>query len=588
MGRSIRYITFLVFTTLLVLAGCSLLPWQSSRYRGDTSEVYFLDVGTDSAREITYTLKLGDNVGDVYMAFVNYGNDATAAPALVSSSVTSDVQQASDPARSVQDAIKPAVTTDQPAVRRIEPAEIARFNNNPPPMVPAGARAAASPVESVVPRADTLGDSQSFYQYDGSFSNPIQRQATLRLVRSDGNGMTLNIWVDDSLFLDVAPDLTGMVTPDKIVALADAFLIAGEHNDIYDWVSTMLGAPWGPHGFSNLIDASNADTIDILLVDILRDFATDSGVIGYFWGKDNYIRTANGQDSDESNERIMFYLDAPMYGQLENGTWSATNSWPELVFSTLAHEFQHMIHFYQKTVLRTGGADSQTWLNEMLSLITEDIVAFDMGVPGPRGVDPNTVADGSDQPAGNTGGWLGYFNEYNDEGLYAWDFDDPIANYAVTYGLGSFLVRNYGGPELARAAVQNGYVGTGAIEQALNDVRARTTYREALSRWAAGVLISNEQIDPTSSDAPDGVYNTGTWFEYGLDGAVYHLGSINLFNHDSSAVSGPKVGTNLPASDRPAGSAVYFRAGAGLTGTHEWTINIGPTTDVVVVVKQAG
>ena len=70
-----------LFGTLLTfLGGCSLFPWQSSRYGGERSEVYFLDIGRDEPREVTYTLRLRDNVADIFFAFVNYSDGTTPRP----------------------------------------------------------------------------------------------------------------------------------------------------------------------------------------------------------------------------------------------------------------------------------------------------------------------------------------------------------------------------------------------------------------------------------------------------------------------------------------------------------------------------
>jgi hypothetical protein len=385
------------------------------------------------------------------------------------------------------------------------------------------------------------------------------------------------------------------VTQEKVESLADQFLVPGSDNDIYDWVTTILGEPWGAHTFENLLSVTDyGQTIDILLVDILRDGNTESGVVGFFWGKDNYYRTSGtGSYTDQSNQRVMFYLDAPMYGQLEDGSWSEDQFWPQLIFSTLAHEFQHMIHFYQKNVLRTG-TDSQRWLNELASMVIEDLVSYQMEVPGPRGVDPMLYPAGTAGPTGIVDGWLGHFNAYNDTGIYEWDFDDPQANYAVNYGFGSFLARNHGGAPFIRALVHNDFVDELAIEAAFEAVGDRTTLREALSEWAAAVLTSDERIVPWEGGDLDSVYNAGQWFESTVDSITYRLGSINLYNHVSgsgvSAVEGPQVysGDDLGNGDtQEAASVVYYQAGSSATGKLEWEISLGANTDLVVVAKAA-
>jgi hypothetical protein len=230
----------------------------------------------------------------------------------------------------------------------------------------------------------------------------------------------------------------------------------------------------------------------------------------------------------------------------------------------------------------------------MMSLVIEDFLSVEMGVPGPRGVDPvlNPAGDGGDP--GIRDGRLGEFNADNDTGIYSWVQSDPSANYAVNYARGAFLARNYGGASFVRAVVQNEFTGRDAIEAALDALRMRVTYRESMSQWAAAVLVSDETIVPWDGGNLDSVYNAGGWFESSIDGVLYRLGSINLYNHEvvdgGTVLSGPRVftGTSVgTATVRPGGSVVYYQGGSGLTGSHEWSLSIGPHTDVVVVAKAA-
>jgi hypothetical protein len=561
------------------LGSCSLMPWQSDRYGGEASEVYFLDVGRDSERDISYKLRLGDVYADVYFAFVNYGPLSSPQP-LVSEAVA-----------------EPAMTPSY-APTRTESSTVSDFNNRPPALEPGVSPRGVTAAGDVVPRAgESEGADRVFYQFNGdfSYSSAVEITATLQSRNTQQDGATVNIWVDDNWWSTFPEDSTDLVTQTKADALADAFLrpddVAGVSNDIYDWVTDMLGEPWGEHGYANLLSpADYGKTIDILLVDVLQDGSTDGGIVGFFWGKDNYLATSSGLITDYSNERIMFYLDAPIYAQLQEGEWDVANSWPELGISTLAHEFQHMIHFYQKNILRRSGLGTETWLNEMLSLVTEDILADKLGIAGPRGVSEAAAPAGDAGESGNSAGWLPYFNVDNDISLYAWNDADPIPNYAVNYAFGAFLARNYGGPAFLHETVQSFPADESAIEQALDSLGYREDFREVLSRWAAAVLVSDEVIVPFEEDAGlPASYNAGTWFESSYMGTTYRLGSINLFNYLGQGLQeGPKIYYSSPVgndSRRPSGSTVYYLAGEDLTGTVSWDITLGATTDMVVVVK---
>ena len=77
-------------------------------------------------------------------------------------------------------------------------------------------------------------------------------------------------------------------------------------------------------------------------------------------------------------------MDSAYFAVPDGPTWEVTDRGPSVIIGTLAHEFQHMIHFYQKPVVRD--ADSESWLNEMASEVAEDLIADKMMVSGPRGV----------------------------------------------------------------------------------------------------------------------------------------------------------------------------------------------------------
>ncbi len=221
---------------------------------------------------------------------------------------------------------------------------------------------------------------------------------------------------------------------------------AGASNDIYDWVTAMLGPEWGAHQYTDLIDPN--DEITIWLCDIEDDDSFDGGVVGYFWSKDNHVNVPGQQYIEYSHERVMFTIDAVMYANPAGGAvgWNATDYWPEEIYSTLAHEFQHMIHFYQRAVLRDAIVDGDTWINEMASQVVEDLLADKMDVIGPRGV---TGADGTAGAQNNTEGRLPLFNYLNDISLTYWpQGGGGLENYSITYAFGAWLARNYGGAML--------------------------------------------------------------------------------------------------------------------------------------------
>ncbi|GAH46426.1 unnamed protein product, partial [marine sediment metagenome] len=94
-----------------------------------------------------------------------------------------------------------------------------------------------------------------------------------------------------------------------------------------------------------------------------------------------------------------------------------------------------MIHFYQKAVKRTG-TNSETWINEMCSMVAEDIISKNLDIDGPRGVDAGT---GDAGPPDNENGRLPLFNVFNDISVPEWDHQ-PY-NYSINYAFGAYLSR---------------------------------------------------------------------------------------------------------------------------------------------------
>jgi hypothetical protein len=270
----------------------------------------------------------------------------------------------------------------------------------------------------------------------------------------------------------------------------------------------------------------------------------------------------------------MFTIDAVMYAIKDGGTWDSTDSWPEEIYSTLAHEFQHMIHFYQRAVLRDAMATGDTWINEMASQVVEDLLADKMGVIGPRGVDG---ADGTDGTAGNTAGRLPLFNAYNDLSLSDWNND--LASYSITYAFGAWLARNYGGAKLLNRLMQCASTGPASIEDIVSLETGRSeSFSRLLQRWSAAQLLS-DATDPSAGYR----YNAGAFFDSTVDGNAYRLGSINLYNYTPAPYlyTRSTVGSYQPLST----SQALCQGAIPGTGVLAWTLDMPDGVIASVVVK---
>ena len=307
-----------------------------------------------------------------------------------------------------------------------------------------------------------------------------------------------------------------------------------------------------------------------------------SRVYGYFYSVHNYLRTARAT----SNERLMFFMDAALMADREGPTWEVSDRRPSAIISVLAHEFQHMIHFYQKYVLRNGL--SETWLNEMASEVAEDLVADKIESNGPRAVAHDDPAAGE---PGIERGRLPRYNFHNDIQVTAWDSSDPLKHYSISYALGAYLARTYGGAPLFGDIVASGQSGVAAIEAALRSHGHAESFGDVLANWAVANLLSDDPQAPSPYR-----YNAGgTWSTSRSGGETYRLGSIDLYHyryHYGSGADDYLDGPKLYGFDqlregirRDPHSNAYTALGR-MTGTVRLQVHADAGVRITVVMKE--
>ncbi|MFA6508642.1 MAG: peptidase M30 [Treponemataceae bacterium] len=443
-----------------------------------------------------------------------------------------------------------------------------------------GIRALAFPGNVTSPRAYIAGsDTNDFYHPDTYIPN---YDATCRkvvgpiTVASDSTPRTLIIWVSNV-------EWGTRITQPMVDALADRFLKTGDDNDIYDWLTKILGPEWGTTSYTNLIP--HTGDVHILLTDIEGDASPNGGVVGFFYAVNNFTP---GTYSD-TNQKIMFVIDSYMYANDTSnaGSWSADGFWPKEIFSTLAHEFQHMIHFYQKAVVAGAGDSADVWIDEMCAQMAEDLLADKMGVPGPRGVD---YTIGSSGPANNTEGRIPIYNQYSYLPLAVTDSGSfGLLDYSTAYAFGAWVARNYGGAAFLKNVVCSAYMDKEAVEKAAAAGGATLADLDSLiQRWAVSVMGSDR------ADMPVGyVYNTGDWKTSTVNGSTYKLGSIDFhkylpydaYSGTYGQTPGPMYLTSSgPTSNLSASSNVYYAAARSFAGkkSFEVSLPVGVTMTVVV------
>ena len=214
--------------------------------------------------------------------------------------------------------------------------------------------------------------------------------------------------------------------------------------------------------------------IHILIFDLFSDNRTGN-VFGYFMSKDY----SPYDETYHSNECCMFYLDAYL-----------TKDKLEMAYSTLAHEFQHMINHYNKTLLAYNTESTQPWFTEMLSMLCEDMLQNYLGIS-----DENSPI--SRMQSFNTG--------YYQHGITEWQ--NSQNSYANVYAFGAYLIRNFGGIKLLSAIGKNKKNNKDSITQALQTLGYDETFDSVFLKFSQALIYEdsnkltlNKEITETLDD----------------------------------------------------------------------------------------
>lgn len=319
----------------------------------------------------------------------------------------------------------------------------------------------------------------------------------------------------------------------------NSFVLLGkEFDSCYELETAIIGDPKYDEYRDNIFVPWNKKVI-IFVSDLYGDATKDqdSGVVGYFYNGDMYKQefvdkfvnikqvglTTQPVDEDDpayvhSNEASMFYVDSKFL-----------TTHKETVYTTLVHEFNHMINFITKTLkymTANPSVDVQnmpnhmcdTWFTEMLAMTTEDMFCDFLSTE-------YTESPMARLPLFNLFYYYGFRNwdsyTVKDSSGQTIDIDSIYVSYANTYAFGAFLARNYGGIDLIKEIATNGYVNEQAINQAL--IKRGSTYKEALSNFAL-VLINTAA--PTSAQ----LAQTGENYYYTMNRSAKKTGEELYFD----------------------------------------------------------
>ncbi len=349
----------------------------------------------------------------------------------------------------------------------------------------------------------SVGDTKTLHINVGELGGNSyeEKQATLR-----AKGEHCYVWVLDDYYADSADGVNVNTT------VAETF--ANKFDTIYNLVREAFGKEseylrvlskdtsknkytYDPDvAIGELSDTGSM--VNLVLFDIEGD--GESGDIngmtaGYFHSKDFYYcedtidASSTGQESlgidiyNQSNVGKYLYLDSAI-----------ANSKPRDAYSTIAHEFNHMVTAGMKEI----GVKAQvsTSYNEMLAMVCEDMMQEKLEL------------EDSESPKNRTSGFnTGYYTA----GITEWNKDGKeLQCYANSYTFGAWLFRQYGGAALSKEMEENAYVDNESIVSAVNTVNSTSySFEDLLGQFAQAITGSDtytHKKDATTTVTYDG-YN---------------------------------------------------------------------------------
>lgn len=243
--------------------------------------------------------------------------------------------------------------------------------------------------------------------------------------------------------------------------------------------------PVGPDGDSRLT---------ILITDSM---ATE--IAGIFYGVDLFARNANDVQLRESNARKIFYLKYSLTSDIVR-------------YGTMAHEFQHMVNYWQKRTLGGSNLYEDTWLNEGLSKFAEEVCGYG-------------ILEGDD----NTARLIRLSQQkFADLSLTGWTGMD---SYGLSYLFVRFIAQEnrYGTTyrDITRKLVNSSLVGTANVEAVTGESFATT-----MARWGASLYLNRHTSTDPQGYGLKGLNLAGSYSGISLPGfkpvTAPVSGSINL------------------------------------------------------------
>lgn len=286
---------------------------------------------------------------------------------------------------------------------------------------------------------------------------------------------------------------------------------------IYPNITNILGSFSYTTSYSDVISCPSK--VNIVIADLYYDYSetesTKAGTQGYYWAGDMV--------TEYPNQDAIIYLDS----------WFIQNN-PESVYSTLAHEFNHMLNYMNKSFSKQLAFS--TWYTEMLSGLADAMFE-------------NYLVEDLKDDDSIYMQRLPFFNTFYNLGFSNWrstnkyfnsgsSGSDVYISYGNVFVFGDFLAKNYGGFNLIKEIATNSYVDETSIVTAVNKINGTSfSFSDIIKKFSC-IPISNFFND-------DSLCTLNKKVEYSGNSSIYlkaiqnksYYYSGNQYSISNSAVS---------------------------------------------------
>lgn len=246
---------------------------------------------------------------------------------------------------------------------------------------------------------------------------------------------------------------------------------------IFPNITDILGKFSYSTRYTNVI--SCPEKVNIVVADLYYDWkktkAENGGVYGYYRGADLLKNYSCNQDA-------IIYLDSYFLSKS-----------PESVYSTMAHEFNHMLNYMNKGI--EDELEYSTWYTEMLSALADAMFE-------------NYLIENLTEEQTTAYDRIMFFNTWHNLGFSTWrsgtdycPYGDVYISYGNVFAFGNFLAKNYGGFDLIKEIATNKCVDEDSIVEAVKKIAGKPgiTFEDILKDFSCTFVsyLSKDYSIPT-------------------------------------------------------------------------------------------